>query len=101
MAVQFPLPYLVSAAGYLDKYGPEERYNLLNFVDRVACPMLFTFGTIELRRGSAFEGLPEELPARVRNAHQLKVAIVSGADHFYSSGLGELAGQIEGWLRSS
>ncbi|HJT36404.1 MAG TPA: alpha/beta hydrolase [Pirellulales bacterium] len=98
MAVQFPLPYLVSAAGYLDKYGPEERYNLLNFVDRVACPMLFTFGTIELRRGSAFEGLPEELPARVRDAHQLKVAIVSGADHFYSSGLGELAGQIEAWL---
>lgn len=98
MAVQFPLPYLVSAAGYLDKYGPEERYNLLTFVDRVACPILFTFGTIELRRGSAFEGLPDELPARVRDADRLKVAIVSGADHFYSSGLGELAGQIEAWL---
>lgn len=98
MAVQFPLPYLVSAAGYLDKYGPEERYNLLNFIDRVACPMLFTFGTIELRRGSAFDGLPEALPAQVQDAKRLKVAIVSGADHFYSSGLGELAGQIEAWL---
>lgn len=101
MAVQFPLPYLVSAAGYLDKYGPEERYNLLNFVDRISCPMLFTFGAIELRRGSAFEGLPEELPALVQDADRLKVAVVSGADHFYSSGLGELAGQIEGWLRRS
>ena len=101
LAVQFPLPYLVSAAGYLDKYGPEERYNLLNFVDRVGCPTLFTFGTIELRRGSAFEGLPEELAAHSPGGGRRKVAIVSGADHFYSSGLGELAGQIEAWLRSS
>ena len=98
MAVQFPLPYLVSAAGYLDKYGPEERYNLLKFVDRVGCPMLFTFGAIELRRGSAFAGLPEELNACSRS--DLNVAIVAGADHFYSFGLGELAGQMVAWLRA-
>lgn len=96
MTVQFPLPYLVSAAGYLDKYGPEERYNVLKFVDQVGCPMLFTFGAIELRRGSAFAGLPEELAARSRR--DLKVAVVAGADHFYSFGLGELAEQIGIWL---
>lgn len=101
MAVQFPLPYLVSAAGYLDKYGPEERYNVLKFVDRVGCPMLFTFGTIELRRGSAFEGLPEELTAISPGAATLKVAVIAGADHFYSFGLGELAGQMVAWLRGS
>lgn len=97
MAVQFPLPYLVSAAGYLDKYGPEERYNLLKFVDRVSCPMLFTFGAIELRRGSAFAELPEELNARARG--DLRVVTVPGADHFYSFGLGELATQMVAWLR--
>ena len=99
MSVRFPLPYLVSAAGYVDKYGPAERYNILTHVTKVACPILFTFGTIELRRGSAFQGLPEELNDLAAHGVDLKVAVIAGADHFYTSARGELAAQLAAWLR--
>ena len=61
MSVRFPLPYLVTAAGYVDKYGPAERYNLLKFASRVACPALYTFGSLEVQQNAAFQGLPEQL----------------------------------------
>jgi pimeloyl-ACP methyl ester carboxylesterase len=99
MSVKFPIPYLVSAAGYVDKYGPAERYNVLKHVGQVTCPMLFTFGTIELRRGSAFQNLPEDLNDLAADKRDLKVAVIAGADHFYTAARSELAGQIESWLR--
>ncbi|HEV3339331.1 MAG TPA: hypothetical protein VG125_03210, partial [Pirellulales bacterium] len=99
MSVKFPIPYLVSAAGYVDKYGPSERYNILKHIADVACPTLVTFGTIELRRGPAFQGLPEELNDLAAHKNDLKVAVIAGADHFYTATRSELAGQIESWLK--
>jgi hypothetical protein len=99
MSVRFPLPYLVSAAGYLDKYGPAERYNLLNFGARVACPALYTFGTLELQHNPAFQGLPELLEAQAARGAKLKVAAITGADHFYSGVHSDLADRLEYWLR--
>lgn len=99
MSVRFPIPYLITAAGYLDKYGRDERYNVLKHVPQVMCSMMFTFGTIELRRGSAFQGLPEELNGLAEQGADLKVAVLAGADHFYTAARAELAGQIQSWLR--
>ncbi|HVX16114.1 MAG TPA: alpha/beta fold hydrolase [Pirellulales bacterium] len=99
MSIRFPIPYLVTAAGYIDKYGRDERYNVLKHVSQVACPMLFTFGTIELRRGSAFQGLPDELTSLAEQGADVKVAVLAGADHFYTAARGELAAQVGGWLR--
>ena len=33
--ILFPLAYAISAEGYLDKYGPEERYDILKLIPRV------------------------------------------------------------------
>lgn len=98
MDVQYPLPYYVSAAGYLDKYGPEERYNILSFVDRVRVPMLFTYGTAELG-GMAFAGMPEALEEKSSAEVNLKVAVIAGADHVYSTVQSTLGGRMESWLR--
>jgi hypothetical protein len=38
LEVTLPLPMAITAAGYLEKYGPEERYNFLRFVGGVTCP---------------------------------------------------------------
>ena len=35
---KFPFPLLITAAGYIDKYGPAERYNLLKFAADLALP---------------------------------------------------------------
>jgi dienelactone hydrolase len=101
LSVRFPIPYLVTAAGYVDKYGPAERYNLIKYADRVSCPALYTFGSIELRRGPAFQGLPEDLNELASRGANLTVAVISGADHFYTASRDELARQIESWLRQN
>ncbi|HUY89355.1 MAG TPA: hypothetical protein VMV10_11520 [Pirellulales bacterium] len=99
MSIRFPLPYLVSAAGYVDKYGPAERYNVLDFAAAVRCPALYAFGAIELERNTAFRGLPELLGAQASQGADSKVAVIAGADHFYSGVHAELADRLEFWLR--
>ncbi len=60
MSIQTPLPFLVSAASFIDKYGPEENYNFLRYIDRLKIPVLFAFGGIELEEVN-FRGLPEAI----------------------------------------
>jgi pimeloyl-ACP methyl ester carboxylesterase len=96
LQVFFPLPFLVTAAGYVEKYGPDERYNVLKFIDRVTCPLLFTFGDRELRN-VAFEGFPEALQEHA-TGRNLATAIVAGADHLYSGVYRELLDRLESWL---
>jgi hypothetical protein len=95
--VKFPLPFLVTAAGYLEKYGPDERYNFLNFVASVDCPVLTTFGGVEVENNVAFRGSPEtlrELMVKQRPA----VELVEGADHFYTGKRQEVCDVVSGWL---
>lgn len=99
MSVRFPLPYLVTAAGYVDKYGPAERYNLLKFASRVPCPALYTFGSLEVQQNAAFQGLPDQLEAQAAQGARLQVAVITGGDHFYSAVYAELADRLEFWLR--
>lgn len=98
LEVKFPLPYAVSAAGYLDKYGPAERYNVLKFAAHVPRPVLVTYGGAELSH-PAFQKMPEELQSLPPGAASLRVAVVPGADHLYTGRHLELAEQIDGWLR--
>lgn len=97
--LQFPLPFTLTAAGYLEKYGPDERYNFLNFLAGVSCPVLVTFGSIEVATNTAFRDLPETLEPLARKHGRMQVETIAGADHFYSGTRSELAAQLEGWLR--
>jgi pimeloyl-ACP methyl ester carboxylesterase len=96
--VKFPLAYYITAAGYLDRYGPEERYNVLRLVDRVTCPTLVTFGSLEVQTNEAFRGLPDELAALSTPENSLQVAVIAGADHNYTGCHDSLAGVISKWL---
>ena len=98
-----PVPLLISAAGFIDKYGPAERYNFLEFATTVDCPLLFTFGSRELEHGGiAFAGLPsaiEALANRCKKPHwQAEVAVIEGADHHYRQGREELNSRLIDWL---
>ena len=97
LEVRLPLPFVITAAGYVEKYGPEERYNYLRFLSAVRCPMLVTLGSVEVQNNMAFRGAAEAL-AEVRH-EQLAVDIIAGADHFYSGTRTELLARFEAWLR--
>ncbi len=84
LEVQLPMPYAISAAGYLEKYGPDERYNYLRFLAGVRCPVLVTLGTLEMENNMAFRGAAEAIAA-VRERHaDLAVSVIAGGDHFYT-----------------
>jgi len=98
MEVRFPLPLLISAAGYVDKYGKAERYNYLRFLEQVRQPVLFTFGSAELSAGLIpFAGAPEEI-AHIPAHGPRHLEIVEGADHFYRGVEEDAAEVVKGWL---
>ena len=97
MRVTFPLAYYASAAAYVDRYGPEERYDVLRLLDRVRCPTLVTYGSREVHLDVAFGGMPEEVANLARVAPALKVAVIADADHIYTGCHDALAGRILSW----
>jgi len=98
--VKLPLLFVIAAAGYVEKYGPDERYNYLRFLAGVPCPALITLGGIEVEGNMAFRGVPEELAALGDSQCRLSVRTIAGADHFYSGVRPDLIACVEGWLRS-
>jgi len=98
--VKLPLPFAITAAGYLEKYGPDERYNYLRFAAGVPCSTLITLGAIETENNMAFRGATEELAETAARHSQLRVEIIPDADHFYTAARDELLTRTETWLRS-
>jgi pimeloyl-ACP methyl ester carboxylesterase len=97
MLVEFPLTYWVSAAAYVDRYGPEERYNVLGAIPRVRAPLLVTYGSRELDADVSFQGMPEEIE-KLSAEQARQVAVLAGGDHLYSTVELALADRIEVWL---
>jgi pimeloyl-ACP methyl ester carboxylesterase len=95
---KFPFPMLMTAAAYMDKYGPTERYNILKFVADLPCPALFTYGSKEVDSGGvAFAGMPEAVSS-LPNGERRSVRVIDGGDHVYSGVTPQLAEQISDWL---
>ncbi len=98
--VRLPLPFVTTAGGYVEKYGPDERYNYLRFVADVPCPVLVTLGGAEAEDNMAFRGAAEALREPAVRHGRIRTTVVAGADHFYSGTRGELIGRVIDWLRA-
>ncbi len=97
--VHLPLPMVISAGGYVEKYGPNERYNYLKFLRGVQIPALVIFGSHEVESNMAFQGAPEAVEALAAVQQRLRVETVPGADHFYTSKRPELLEIVERWVK--
>ena len=100
LEVKLPLPFVIAAAGYVEKYGPDERYNFLKFLPGVPCPTLITFGSVEVENNMAFREAPVAVISLGRRVSRVAVATIAGADHFYSGVRDNLLACVEAWLRS-
>lgn len=98
LLVDFPLKYYVSAGGFVDRYGPEERYDVVRLLDRVCVPTLVTYGSSEVQGNLAFRGMPEDVEKTATAANLLQVAVIAGADHIYTGCHDALAARILSWL---
>jgi pimeloyl-ACP methyl ester carboxylesterase len=95
--IRTPLPFLVSAASFVDKYGPEEKYNILRQISRISVPAMFVFGGIELEEIN-FRGLPEGIVSGIVPGQNLHVVTIAGANHVYTGRIDELAYKLRAWL---
>ena len=90
----FPFPMMRSAANFLDKYGPDSRYDLLKYVTAVKTHLMFSFGALEVSTGGvAFAGLDQQI-AELDWPQQPEIIAVEGADHFYSGCAEKLTAEI-------
>ncbi len=99
MLVQFPIAYYVSAACFVDRYGPGERYNILKMLARVAVPTFIAYGSAEIQHHEAFQGMPEAVEREATEKNRLQVAVIAGADHQYTACHDTLAAMIGKWLQ--
>jgi pimeloyl-ACP methyl ester carboxylesterase len=97
MEVSFPLPFLTTASGYVEKYGPDERYNLLKLLPQLTLPTLVVLGTKEMEGNIAFRGLDMDIRAVQPGA---TVEVVAGADHIYNGCRRQLGDLVLGWLET-
>ena len=86
MHVTVPLPLLITAGGYVDKYGPAERYNFLKFAAEVSQPAHYLFGRKEISSTAAAYGNIDESVRQLAGdaPANIDVSVIDGADHFYT-----------------
>ena len=84
IAVTQPMPFLVTSAGFLDKYGPADSYDLIKLLPQVPCPALYVLGTQSPTQSIGFAGLIETLSVLTRDNSHIQLSLVDGANINYS-----------------
>ncbi|MDE3074149.1 MAG: alpha/beta fold hydrolase [Chloroflexota bacterium] len=103
MAMTVPTSAILAARTYVDKYGPEQRYNILNRLPAARVPVLVTLGGQE---GSgparadwlAFGGLAAKVERLAGETPNLSCRTIEDANHFYEGKEEELWEAARDWL---
>ena len=98
LSVTVPTFNIFSANTYLDKYGPQDRYDFLSLLPRVKTPLFITLGGDE--RDVQYQALAASGEARMQQVPGGGFALIAGANHFYTGKAGELWAAAGAWLSS-
>jgi alpha-beta hydrolase superfamily lysophospholipase len=96
--VKFPIPQIFSAAAYLDKHGPAERYNLVTLAPTIRIPMLVVAGSLETH--TRLRDMARDLALAAVNSLRAEYVIIEGGDHALGNRRAEAAAAVSGWLAS-
>jgi pimeloyl-ACP methyl ester carboxylesterase len=99
LAVEVPTPLVLTARTYVDKYGPDARYDILAHLPNVPAPLLVTVGSKEDQ--ISFRHLPQQLTDMAAGRPTLTFALIDGADHQYTDRTAELWRAARGWLEQA
>jgi pimeloyl-ACP methyl ester carboxylesterase len=92
-----PVRRRFSARTYLDKYGPNARYDYMVHLPRIEKPILLTVGSLEADNVS-FAGLVQNGPTFNTRWPNVDFRNIDGADHGYTDRSSELWSAVDGWL---
>ena len=96
-----PLSFLATAAGYVEKYGPHNRYDYVPLLARLPCPALILIGSESIRTSAAFDGLPEAIASAVAGQGKIVCEIVDGANINYTGCDTVPFVRAKAWVQSS
>ncbi len=96
MAVKFPIPQMFSAASYLDKHGPAERYNLVTLAPRITVPMLIIAG--ELETHVRLRDCARDVATAAINSPRAEYVIIPGGDHALNNNTAAASAAALRWL---
>ena len=94
---QVPVQRRFAARTYLDKYGPDARYDYLAHLPRVKKPLLLTVGSLEADNVS-FTGLVQDGAEYAARWPNVAADVIDGADHGYTDRTDALWAALEAWL---
>lgn len=101
LSVTQPLPLVITAAGFIEKYGPEDRYDFVPWLERLSEPTLFVFGEQTVATSPPFAGLPELIEQKLpRMAAGSELRVVADGDMAYQSSPEEPFRRAMEWLNS-
>ncbi len=98
MAVDFPIPQMFSAASYLDKHGPGERYNLVTLAPKIKAPVFALSGSLETH--SRLRDIASDLATAAVNSPRAEYKVIEGGNHALNNRREEAATAVLDWLAS-
>ena len=96
LRVDHPIPQLFSANSFLDKHGPEEKYNLINHAHKIIVPMLTLNGSLETH--SRLRNMAQDLAAAAINSPKVETMMVEGGEHSLVNRTPEASDAVLKWL---
>ena len=98
MPVEFPITQMFSAAAYLDKHGPAERYNLVTLAPKIKVPLLAMAGSLETH--TRLKDMAHDLAVAAVNSPQADYVVIEGGNHSLTNRREEAASVVLNWLGS-
>jgi pimeloyl-ACP methyl ester carboxylesterase len=96
--VVVPVARPFSARTYIDKYGPDARFDYFAHLPGVGVPLLLTLGSLESDNIS-FAPLAEQGPSFSSRWPGISYQLIDGADHSYTDRTDQLWNAVAGWLK--
>ena len=96
MKVNFPITQFFSAASYLDKHGPGERYNLVDLGPRIHVPILALAGSLETH--TRLVDMASDLVLSAVNSPSASYEIIKGGDHSLQNRKNEASKAVLKWV---
>jgi len=98
MSVKFPITQMFSAAAFLDKHGPVERYNLVTLAPRIKVPLFAVAGSLETH--TRLRDMAHDLAVAAVNSPQADYIVIEGGNHSLNNRREETASVVLNWLGS-
>ena len=96
--VDFPIKEMFSAAAYLDKHGPLERYNIVQHAPKIRVPMFVLSGSLETH--TRLLDVPQDMVTAAVNSPRAEYLVLEGGNHSLTNMMPEAGAAVLDWLAS-